>query len=145
MWLEVKNWNAPVIPPHKRPAVIADYLDKTKTTSSFWDEITGKFEGTRACLKQLNELPPKAELGLLLEAPQGALRTLAPMMSLLEAKLAASSHFKGRVIKVFGTGRMSSVHPNANASHCQVEGSPKHVCVKPVNRCSVSRQAHSGT
>lgn len=145
LWLEVKNWNAPVIPERMRPIVMADFLDKTKVTSSFWTEIIGKFEGTRSCLEALNQLPKHAEMGLLLEAPRGTMPTFAPMMSALEARLAASRHFKGRIIKVFRAKGLPSVHSGAGASPCQVSFSTNFVCQKPVSRCSVSRQTHVGT
>ena len=128
VWLEVKNWEAPVIPPDKRSTVDLDFANKTNTTSTFWDALVAKFEGTYDCLHARNELPQDVRLGLLLESRMFSELALAPAISILEARIASSP-------KVRGT----------TAIACSVSPYPHCICNAPISNCSALRRIHSRT
>jgi hypothetical protein len=86
LWLEVKNWDAPVIPPQHRYRSDEDHRDKTNTTSSFWDAMVARFEGTYDCLDARAELPSSFRLGVLLESHLFSGMASAPLISIMQAK-----------------------------------------------------------
>jgi hypothetical protein len=145
VWLEVKNWDAPVIPAEQRPKSDRDYLSKTKSASSFWGDIVAKFEGTHDCLQQVHARPRYLVLALLLESRLFSETALAPAISILEALVATSQKVGGSGVAVFNAASLSKFVPSAKATPCDVGLFPQHVCRNPVDRCSVERRKHSGT
>jgi hypothetical protein len=142
VWLEVKNWDAPVIPPEHRWASNRDYADKTKTTSPFWDDMVSKFEGTHDCLEALGQRPSDVRLGVLLESHLFSGMALAPAISILEARIGASDKVGGCPLGVINTAGLATFVMGAAATPCSVTSSAPNVCAAPVLRCSVVRRLH---
>jgi len=143
VWLEVKNWDAPVIPVHKREHVDTDFADKTRATSTFWDAMVAKFEGTYDCLQERGELPTDARLGLLLESKMFSIFALAPALSVLEARVALSRKVGGRPVGIVNVAGVDSIARGVSAVPCAVTPYPKCVCADPVFHCSALRRTHS--
>lgn len=141
-WLEVKNWDAPVIPPDQRPIVRIDFANKTNSESNFWSSIQRKFEGTSECLSKRGEHPSFVRLILLLECSLMNSISLAPMNSLLERHLQGSdqlSRFPVVVTRIAGFHQLFG--PNSLTS-CRVTPYPDCICLSPVDRCSALKRRH---
>ena len=143
VWLEVKNWEAPVIPPDKRSTVDLDFANKTNTTSTFWDALVAKFEGTYDFLHARNELPQDVRLGLLLESRMFSELALAPAISILEARIALSPKVRGRPLGVVNASRLSAMAQGTTAIACSVSPYPHCICNAPITNCSALRRIHS--
>jgi hypothetical protein len=60
-----------------------------------WAAMVGKFEGTYGCLKALGELPPSFRLGVLLESHLFSGMPSAPVMSIMQERVALSAKVAG--------------------------------------------------
>lgn len=145
LWLEVKNWDAPVIPIEHRSTSDQDFIDKTNPASSFWDAMVAKFEATHDCLESIGQRPPKVSLGVLLESRLFLGVALAPAISILEAGIAASSKLKGSPVGVFNLATFGVFVTGAKARRCPVSSYPQCDCSDPVDRCAAKRRKHVQT
>lgn len=145
VWLEVKNWESPVVPPHQRPIQDESNRNKTDARSTFWNSILAKFEGTHDCLLARQERPEDVRLGLLLESKIFSDVALAPMISIFEARIAASPKLAGCRFGVVDAAGLAKIVPGASATPCPVSAYPDCVCLVPVARCSALRRKHSGS
>lgn len=142
IWLEVKNWKAPVIPLYELPKTERNFIDKTHSTSSFWSDICGKVNGTHDCLSKRGEVDMPPIFALLLEPPSSFSPTLAPFVSILEKALAHESQVLIKGVFVVRAHDLNRICPNASAEFCQFKAVALHICVNPITGCSARKRAH---
>lgn len=142
IWLEVKNWNAPVIPLYELPRVERNFIDKTLSTSSFWSDICGKVNGTHDCLSKRGETDKPPIFALLLEPPSNFSPTLAPFVSILERALARQTQVQIKGVFVVKAHDLNRICPDAAAEFCHFRALVPNACVNPINGCSARKRAH---
>lgn len=141
VWMEVKNWEAPVIPASLREQ--QRRLFETQIESdTFWAAMAGKFLGTHRCLADLGGRPVAPVALLLLECqrfPRGQETILA---SILQREVSAHVELADCVAVVLPFDKLSSRVAGASAVPCAL--SSELSCRAPVPHCSVDRRRHGG-
>lgn len=145
VWLEVKNWDAPVIPESQRAKVHQDVLDKTKTTSSFWDQLVAKFEGTYEFLSERGEVPDDLRLAVLLESTALVGMPMAPALSVLQSRLAKSNRVSTYSVALVNVSTIRRYIPDVNVKSCVVTSFPECNCAVPLHGCMAERRRHKKT
>lgn len=142
VWLEVKNWDSPVIPLELRPKSDDDFLAKTKAVSEFWVQIIRKFEGTYDILDRHGQLPSEFQLTALLQSHLFEAMPLASVLSTLESLVARSIKLRGRSVGVVDVREFTQQFSDCSVTPCDVTPHPECLCGAPVEGCSAKRRHH---
>jgi hypothetical protein len=139
--MEVKNWQSPTIPLEHRMAKQEEF-EQEMGNDSFWNKIVSKFEGTHFCLLSRGERPEGPVLLLLLECDPYSRGQLAPDISILQRKVAASSYVSDGTVAILPFGQLSSYVHGCFADPCTSSSQSAFECADPVDHCSQARQRH---
>jgi len=143
IWLEVKNWDSLVIPEWEREKQEKRLPDRTKVNSVFWNQLLRKFEGTYRCLNQLGEVPDIVTLAVLLQSRLITEKSLAPMNSILQSKIASSPALSGKSVIVVDIAQANRSFPEVEVANCSGSGIElQWKCLEPLPSCSVKRRDH---
>lgn len=141
VWMEVKNWEAPVIPASIREQQRVEFEAQIRS-KTFWTAMAAKFLGTHHCLQIRCERPESPVALLLLEClrfPRGHATILT---SILQREVSAHAELADCVAVVLPFDKLSSRVAGASAVPCAL--SSELSCRAPVPHCSVDRRRHGG-
>lgn len=141
IWMEVKNWEAPVIPADVREKQREQFEAQMKS-DTFWAAMAAKVLGTHQCLEGRGERPIAPTALLLLEClrfPRGQETILA---SILQRKVSAHPEIGDCVAAVLPFDALSSRIAGGSAVPCALAADLS--CTNSIDHCSRQRQLHQG-
>lgn len=139
VWMEVKNWEAPVIPVAVREKQ-RDQFEAQINSDKFWTSMAAKFHGTHLCLEDRGERPHAPVALLLLECQRFPRGTETILASILQREVSAHAEIADCVAAVLPFDQLPSRVVGAAATPCVLAVDLS--CTDTIDHCSRERQLH---